>query len=267
MAGLAKYVQWVWALSVAAQVAVCVVLFLTGNFRRIPGVTAYLVSNVCQAGLLYGIYYHFGFRTWRSVVLAWSSELVTLMLRVIATAEILRVILRPFRGIWGLAWRVLAAAFGGVFVVALIDSGRNLTWAVVLADRGFHLAFAVALIACLLLIHYYVVPVHPVYKVLLGGFCFYSCTVVLANTLGGTLFLRGNVDYQRIWQLATTVAFVAVMLVWAVALRVPIPKLANQPEPLAAKGLYLEKSLQINERLRLLNEQLNRLWKPEATRH
>ena len=267
MGSLTSYVQLVWGLSVAAQVAICALLFLKGNFRRVPTFTAYLASNVCQAVLLYEIYHHLGFRTRMSVVVAWSSEFVTLMLRVLATTEVLRLILKPYRGIWGLGWRVLSVSFGVVFSVALLDSWRNLSWAVVLADRGFHLAFAVALVACLVLIHYYVVPIHPVYKALLGGFCFYSCIVVLGNTVGGALFLRGTADFQRIWQLATMCAFVAVLLIWAFALRMPIREPAPQADLLGTGRSYFAVSPEINERLRLLNEQLNRFWKPEATRH
>ncbi len=265
MTSLAKYVQWLWVLSVAIQILVCGVLFLKGNFRRIPVFTAYVLSNVGQAAALYATYNLFGFRTRTAIVIGWSSQFVTQLLRVLATSEVIRLILKPYRGIWSLGWRVLALSFGLVFSVALIDSKRDILWAIALADRGFHLAFGIALVACLLLVHYYYVPIHPVYKALLGGFCFYSCTVVLANTIGKALFVRGNSDFGTGWQLLTMGAFVAVLAVWAVALRTPIPEPA-QPEVLpGAARTYWEMSPRINERLRLLNEQLDRFWKHEAT--
>jgi hypothetical protein len=267
MADLAKYVQWAWQLSVAAQIVVCVVLFLKGNFRKLPIFTAYVLSNILQAAALYVIYRQFGLDSQFALRFSWVSEAATLLLRVFATMEVLRLILKHYRGIWGLGWRVLAVAFGSIFLVALIDSGLNVTWAILLADRGFHLAFATALVACLLLIHFYSVPIHPVHKALLGGFCFYSCTVVLANTVGGTLFQRRDENFETIWQLTTMTAFVGVLLVWAVALRKPLQESAPQVAPREAQVAYWEMSPQINERLRLLNEQLNRLWRPEVTRH
>jgi hypothetical protein len=155
-------------------------------------------------------------------------------------------------------------AFGAVFSYAVIGAGSNVAWAIVLADRGFHLAFAVALAACLLLVRHYSIPIHTAYRALLGGFCFYSCIVVLANTVGQTLFPRDLAHYQPIWQVATTVSFAVVQVVWAVALRKPLPAEEKQLALLPA-ALYQQISPQINQRLRLINEQLVEFWKPEAT--
>ncbi|HEY6943507.1 MAG TPA: hypothetical protein VI431_00100 [Candidatus Acidoferrum sp.] len=265
MAGLAKYVLWVWELSVAAQVVVCALLLVKRNFLRIPLFTAYIFSNIFQAAVLYRIYTRFGSRSWTVTVMAWSSQFVPELLRVLATTEVIRLILRPYRGIWALGWRVLAVAFAAVFSFALIDSWRNLFWAIALADRGFHLAFGIALVACLLLAHYYSIPIQPAYKALLGGLCFYSCTVVMANTIGRVLFLRGAGDFRTGWQLLTMGAFVAVLATWAVALRKPLPQ-PLQPELLPeAARTYWETSPRINARLRRLNEHLDHFWRPEAT--
>lgn len=265
MAGLAKDVQWLWEFSIAIQVAVCVLLFLKGNFRRVPVFTAYVISNIAQALVVYAAYMRFGYGSRSAALIAWWSQCVPQLLRVLAISEVLRLILKPYRGIWALGWRVLVLAFVAVFSIALVGSWRNLSWAVLVADRGFHLAFGVALVACVLLVHYYLIPIHPVYKVLLGGFCFYSCTVVLANTVGGILFVRGSRNFQMIWQLATMGAFVAVLAVWALALRKPLPgpaeQLAAAPD---AERIYWDLSPRINERLRRLNDQLDHFWKHEA---
>jgi hypothetical protein len=265
MAGLAKYIQWLWLVSVALQVLVCTVLFLKGNYRRLPIFTAYVLSNICQAAALYLTYEVHGFRTEAAIVIGWSSQGATQVFRVLATTEVIRLILKPYRGIWGLGWRVLMAAFGVVFSVTLIDAGRGLQWTIGLADRGFHLAFGIALVACLLLVHYYRVPIHPVYKALLGGFCFYSCTAVLANTTGRFLFLRGYGDFGMGWQLVTMSAYMSVLLVWLVALRMPLPQPARGVILPEAERAYWEISPRINERLRALNERLDNFWNSEAT--
>jgi hypothetical protein len=265
MAGITKYVQWVWELSIATQVAVCAVLFLKGNFRRLPIFTAYVLSNICQAAVFYFTYKEFGYGSRSAALIAWWSQCIPQLLRVLAISEALRLILKPYRGIWALGWRVLVVAFIAVFSVALVGSGRGLSWFVLLADRGFHLAFGFALVACLLLVRYYLIPVHRVYKTLLGGFCFYSCAVVLANTVGGLLFQRGSPNFQMIWQLATVGAFVAVSMVWAVALLAPLPEPARHQGQMAATVDYWDISPRINERLRHLNDQLDRFWRPEVT--
>lgn len=265
MAGLSKYVLWLWELSVAIQVVVCAVLLVKGNFRRVPIFTAYVISNICQALVGYFAYTRLGFTSRPAALIMWLSQSVPQVLRVLAISEVLHLILKPYRGIWALGWRVLVVAFVTVFSVALIGSGRNLSWIVLLADRGFHLAFGFALVACVLLVHYYLIPIHPVYKALLGGFCFYSCTVVLANTVGGMLFLRGNANFEMIWQLITGAAFAAVSTLWAVALRAPVPEPTRQEARPGATETYWEMSPQINERLRRLNELLGRWWKFEVT--
>jgi hypothetical protein len=227
--------------------------------------TAYIAVNLCQAGFLYVVYTHFGFSSHTAEVLALWSQASTLILRSLAAAEVLRLALGPYRGIWGLGWRVLAVAFGVVLSYAAIEAGSNVAWVIALADRGFNLAFAVALVACLLLVRHYSIPVPFAYKALLGGFCFYSCTVVLANLAWQTLFLRGFAHYQPVWQAATTLSFAIVQVVWAVALRTPLPAEEKQRALLPA-SFYQQISPEINQRLRLINEQLAKFWKPEATR-
>ncbi len=266
MAGLVYSLRWAVAISAVAQVAVCGLLLFKGHFRKLPVFTAFVAVNICQGGFLYLVYAHFGYSSHSASVLAWLSEATALILRSLATIEVLRLVLSSYRGIWGLGWRVIAVAYGAVLSYAAIDAGSNVALAIVVADRGFHLAFAVALVACLLLVRHYSIPVDAVYKGLLGGFCFYSCAVVLANTVGQALFLRQFADFQPIWQAATVVAYGVVQVVWAVALRKPLPVEEKQHALLPA-SIYQEISPEINQRLRLLNEQLMQIWKPEVTRH
>ena len=42
-------------------------------------------------------------------IAGWWSEAITLLARLFATVEILHLVLISYRGIWGLAWRLLAA--------------------------------------------------------------------------------------------------------------------------------------------------------------
>ena len=266
MHGLANYVLWLWEFSVGTQVVVCALLFFKGNFRRIPLFTSYLISNILQAALVFAAYSRLGFLSRSAGLLAWMSQSVPQLLRVLAMTEMIRLILRPYRGIWGLGWRLLTIAFVSVFFYALLDSRNDIRWAIGLADRGFHLAFGVALVACLLLIRYYAIPIHSAYKTILAGFCFYSCTMVLANTIGRALLIRGISDFGTGWQLLSVGTFVVVLIVWGTVLRTPLPEPDPEVELQAAEGTYWELSPRINDRLRLLNNHLYRLWKAEAPR-
>jgi hypothetical protein len=264
MSGFPLPVLRLWACSVLAQVLVLSLLFIKGNFRKLPYFTAYVALNICQAGFLFFVYSHSWSDSTTAGTLAWTSEFLTLVAQALATTEILEITLRPYQGIWGLGWRALTVVSGIVVVlVALAARGH---WAVARwfeLDRGYHLTFASALIACLLLVRYYSIPVPPAFKMLLGGFCFYSCTEIVVNTLLQAFFKKDYFRYQAAWQLLILSSFIAVQAIWAVALRRPLPVEKRQPAR-PSDSDYQRLSPEINDGLRRLNEKLLRLWKLEA---
>jgi hypothetical protein len=130
-------------------------------------------------------------------------------------------------------------------------------------DRGYHLTFATALIACLLLVRYYSIPVPPAYKMLLGGFCFYSCSEIIVNTLLQAYFKEDFFAHAAAWQLLTMSCFIVTLVVWAVALRKALPVEDRKPAS-PSDADYQRLSPEINENLRRLNEKLLRLWKLEG---
>lgn len=258
-------VKCIWAGSVLAQLIVLVLLLLKGNSRKAPFFTAYISLNLCQAVFVLVLLWFFpGISKNTFAMLSWSSESVTLLAQALATTEILGITLRPYPGIWGLGWRVLAATSAFVvMIVALTSSGHTASERVFELNRGYHLTFATALIACLLLVRYYSIRVPIVYKLLLGGFCLNSCVEVLINTFVQILFRRGFEVHQATWQLLTTFSFVVALIIWAVALRKPFPAEDRQFASLPDSS-YQRLSPEINEQLRLINEKLLRLWKIEA---
>jgi hypothetical protein len=265
MTGLANSVRWIWGISVAIQAVIFFVLFFKGYFRKLPFFTGFVAANICQAVFIYIVYVQLGSKSRTAKWVTWLSEPAILILRTLATTEVLRLILKAYRGIWGLVWRVVLVGFGGVLLYAAIESMRNVPWALAVAYRGFHLAYAVSLVAGLLLIRYYSIPFEPLYKVILAGFCFYSCTIVLANTVGQWVFLRGFLNYQPIWQFAITAIYAGIQVAWAVELWKTAPSEESRPR-LLTSSLYQQISPQINERLYALNEQLSQFWRPRATR-
>jgi len=257
-------VLWLWALSALTQLFVLALLFLKGNFRKLPYFTFYVALNICQAGFLVFVYSH----SWSDLdtrnTLAWTSECITLVAQALATTEILEVTLRPYQGIWGLGWRALTVTSGTVVLLVVLAARGH--WVVARwfeLDRGYHLTFASALIACLLLIRYYSIPVPRAYKMLLGGFCFYSCTQIVVNTLLQAFFEKDYFAHLAAWQLSTMSSFVVALVVWAAALRKTLPVEDRRPAS-SSDSDYQRLSPEINEDLRRLNEKLLRLWKLEA---
>jgi hypothetical protein len=257
-------VLWLWACSVLAQLLVLTLLFLKGNSRKLPYFTAYVTLNICQAGFLVFVYTHVWSDPDTPKTLAWTSECVTLIVQALATTEILEITLRPYQGIWGLGWRALTVTSG--IAVLLVALAARSYWALARwfeLDRGYHLTFASALIACLLLVRYYSIPVPSAYKLLLGGFCFYSCTEIMVNTLLQAYFQNDFFRHAAVWQLSTMSSFVVALVVWAAALRKPLP-VEDRRLASTSDADYQRLSPEINEDLRRLNEKLLRLWKLEA---
>jgi len=264
MGGFSLYVQWLWAGSILTQLIVLVLLLSKGNFRKLPFFSAYVALNLCQAGFLLAVYSVWGSNSPTSNSLAWISECVTLLAQALATSEILAITLRPYQGIWGLGWRALTAV-SSLVVILVVMAARG-HWASARwfeLNRGYHLTFACAVIACLLLVRYYSIPVPAAYKMILGGFCFYSCTEILINTVLQALLKQNFSVYQPIWQFSILFSFVVVQFVWAGALRKALPVEARQG-PTSSDSTYQRLSPEINEQLRQLNEKLLQLWKLEA---
>ncbi len=253
-----------WTCSAVIQLVVLILLFSKKSFRKLPLFTVYVALNVSQVAFLVILYSIRGISENTTQNLAWYSECITLVAQAWATTEVLKATLRPYQGIWGLVWRSLTGT--SIFVVVLVALTTQGDWAMgkwFELNRGYHLTFAATVIACLFVVRYYSIQVPAAYKMILGGFCFYSCTEILINTVLQTLLKREFDAFQPIWQTSTMLSFIVVLFVWVAALWRPLPADSRQETP-PSNSNYLRLSPEINERLRELNEKLLRLWKMEA---
>jgi len=182
----------------------------------------------------------------------------------LATTEILRLTLRPYPGIWGLGWRLLAATSSCVIlIVVLFSHAPGVEEKLFQLNRGYHLTFASAVIACLFLVRHYSIQIPAAFKLILGGFCLNSCVQVLIYTFIQILFHQGYAVHQGGWQIVSMLSFLAALILWVVALRKLFPVDDRNPAS-PTDSDYQRLSPEINERLRELNEKLLRLWKMEA---
>src|ERR1700722_5196634 len=264
MSSLPLYVLVLWALSALVQLIALILLFAKGSFRKLPFFTAYVALNLCQVAFLVVVYSVWGPKSPTGMILAWYSECVTLLAQALATTEILKATLGPYQGVWGLVWRALAFTSAVVvLVVALATHGDWVRAGWFELNRGYHLTFAAAVIACLLLVRYYSIQVPATYKLILGGFCLYSCTEILIHTVVQSIAKKAFYAYEPVWQSSTTLSFLVVLFIWVAALWKPLPIEVGQAAP-SSDSIYKRLSPEINERLRELNEKLLQLWKLEA---
>jgi hypothetical protein len=258
--GLAPSVQLAWALSVVLQLTLVALLFAKANFRKLPLLTTYTALNLAQAAFLVFLYVS---RNPNLRGLAWSAEAVTLLFQALAALEAIRLLLRPYPGIWGLGWRAIALISAILLAYIAKQTAGHYDWALLEANRGYHLLFATAVICCFLLVRYYSIVIPSAYKLLLGGFCFFSCVSILIDTILQSILYPRYAAYETIWQLADILPFAFVVVLWMVALRQPLP-VDDRLRALPSDDLYQHVSPLIDDRLRQLNEKLLRLWKPEA---
>jgi hypothetical protein len=255
-------VQLLWVISFATQAVVCAALFLRQHYRVLPLFTLYVVLNLCQAVLLYLVYLRYGFGSLAAYVFGWWSEAITLVAQVFATLEVLRLALNPYRGIWGMTWRVLTAVSAVVLLGILLAARGDANWALMEANRGYHVIFAATILTYLVLIRHYSIRVAPAYKDLVIGFCFYSCIAISLNTvLQGVLFSRFK-NYQSIWDSVGLLSYIVVQVIWIGALSRPLPATDAVVKLLPASD-YRRMKPAINYQLQAMNERLSNFWNLE----
>jgi hypothetical protein len=264
MASLPRLILLLWAISFIVQLSLVMVIIVKRQFQNLPLFSVYVAVNLLQAVFLFLLYSHFGFASQTARHLYWLSEAIALTAQALAASEVIHQVLRDYAGIWALAWRLIALA--GVMVVsyAAASAQQRPQWSLLIANRGYHLTFAVALISCLLLVRFYSIPLDPVYKTLLAGFCVFSCAVVAANTLLQSLFLRHFPHFEEIWNYVEMLVFIGVQLAWAIALRHPV-RVRAKPALLPPSS-YDRLSPEVNSRLRELNDVLSKILRAQALR-
>jgi len=258
MPGLAPTVYWLWALVGLGQVVLLAILTRKRLLRRFVFLSVYLASGLLGSACLFIVYRLWGFFSPTAFSVAWAINLFSIIAKVLAVVEVFCLVLKPYRGIWAMAWRALAAIGGAIVFWAVLDAGGSGPHVITRLERGAQLACAVTLVSMLLLVRYYAIPLHAVYRALLGGFCFYCCGVVVINTILEQVPPPHSVHYQSVWNGAELLCSIATFTVWIIGLRHPLPQEAERPAPLPAV-VCEEVTPLVQARLRLLNERLQEI--------
>jgi len=248
-----------WALCQAGLLVLLVFLVRYQNYSRYPHFTAYILLNLGQAIVLLLTYRSWGFLNVTSFQIAWITQGLTLIARALAIAELCRRILGGYRGVWALAWRMLAVCAAVIVSYSFLIANWRWEVAIFAADRGLELAIASLIVLLFVFMRYYGMAVAGPDRALAVGFCIYSCAIVLNNTF----LMKYLFAYSTLWNLVMLFAFLVSLAIWIAALRFPVPISIRQPA-LMDGVLYRQLSPEINLRLRVLNEQLLSIWKPET---
>lgn len=265
MTSLSIFLRYSWAACIALQLTILVFLIAKRHFRTLPIFTSYIFLNLCQAAVLLVVYSRHDLYSHTSYNIFWIAQAITMFAQTLAASELLHRALWDYPGIWALTWRLIAVATTGVIAYSWATADKTDDWGLLSADRGYNLTFAVAMISCLALVRYYSVSIDRVYKSLLGGFCLYSCGVILADTLQKSLFEQHYGASAEIWNNSEMLIFLAVLVVWTFALSHPVrvPALPLGPSP-SDQSSYDQLSPQLNARLREINDILRKFFRKEV---
>src|SRR5229473_183814 len=261
MAAIALFQQALWALNSAGEVVLLTLLVVRKNYRSYPAFSLYLLVDLTMGATAFFVYRLWGFDSATAYRIAWGAQAIVLFARALAVAEVCRHLLSRYRGVWALAWRFLLLCAVAVLSYSTLAARHDWGLALLTADRGLELSIATVIVVLLLFARYYEVKVEPVVRSLAVGFCLYSCSAVLNNTVLES-WLH---DYSAFWNMLGMLAFLASLSIWSWALRHSQSE-AQAKQILLPSGIYQVIAPEINLRLRLFNEQLSRFWKVEAGR-
>ena len=254
--------QILWTVNLAVGAMLLALLAIRKNYRAFPAFSLYVLLNLALGILAFAVYRRWGFFSQSSWTIAWGMQALALCARAVAVAEVCKHLLSRYRGVWAFAWRVMAACAALVLVYSGLAARRGLGYVLPTAARGLELAIAAMIVALFLFVRHYGVEVNPADRSIALGFCLYSCFTVLNYTL---LNHFPN-DYVTLWNSLGMLAYLGGLLLWSWALHKPYGG-AGVVDSLLPASVYQSLAPQINLRLRLLNDQLNQLWKPEVNKH
>lgn len=256
---LSTLLRIIWIACEVLQLAILTLIVVRRHYRTLPTFTWYIALNLLQAVILYGVYNHYGFISAVAYRTYWATQVVTMIAQTLASTEMLDRALQDYPGIWALAWRVIWFAIVVIIAYSWLTANRNDQWGLMYAHRGYHLTFAMAFIACLLLVRHYSISIDPVYQAMIAGFCFYSCGVFVTDTLLKQLVMQSFPKYSEVWNESELLLFFAVLVVWVVALSHPVRVPVQPPRPTG--GAYEQFGPQVNARLREMSDTLRKFFK------
>lgn len=254
MAEIVALERVLWGLSIVLKAALVCLLLYRKNHQVFPFFFVYALLNLFHSLALFESYRVWGFSSALSFKIVWGTQSVVSVTRALAVVEVCRRVLAKYAGIWAVAWRVFLGMAIMVLVYSLAVGEHSWRLAVVIADRGFELAMAAAVLGLFLFIRCYEVAIEPTVRLLAIGFFLYSCFSVLNDTI----LERWLIHYITLWNVLGTVSFLATLLLWSWALRQAQPQATTAPEVLSA-SFYRTLAPEINSRLKALNEQLSHL--------
>jgi len=254
--------QFLWVANAAVGAFLLVLLVMRKNYRLFPACSLYVLVNFTAGVVAFFVYHRWGFSSLYSWRIAWGMQGIAISARALAVAELCRHLLKRYRGIWALAWRILLPCTALVFVYSIVAATHVWGLAPLASERALELSIAAVVVGVLLLTRYYEVQVNATDRLIAAGFCLYSCFCVLNDTILESYLRR----YVVLWNLLRMLAFLASQLIWIWALRNSQTRAVSEEEHLPL-GVHKSVAPLVNLHLRSLSDCLSQLRSSKGPRH
>src|SRR5450432_3103402 len=162
-----------WGASISLRVFLLCLLIFKKNIRFFPFFTAYLIINLGEGVALKFAYKAWGFGSLPSYRTAWIMAAIVVCVKALAVAELCRLLLGGYRGIWALAWRVLLTCAGLILLFSAFAAKWNWEGTIIGAGRASELAIAAVIVIVFLFMRHYEIVSEASVRFVALGFCIY----------------------------------------------------------------------------------------------
>lgn len=222
-----------------------------------PAFCVYIIAVLGQ-GLLGALAtWHWGVRSQQAWLVYWIAQVVVISARWLAITEIARKVFAEYRGIQRVLKHLLIFVSACVIVYSFAFSQYRWTRMVLNADRSIELFIATFVVCMFAFARYYRLPVLNLERQLAIGFCLYSCTWVINDSI----FENKPGAMWELFYYVNVVAYLASLLLWIGAVRAPVEARSAPAETQLSPEMYGQLSEQLNSRLNLLNHRLGHLFR------
>lgn len=257
-----KLLDALWALTTVLEVILLAVIFRRGLNRSHPAFSVYILAAVLQSISVACSSRYWGPQSIQNFNTFWGSQAVVVCARWLAVAEITRKVLAGYSGIWRMASRILFVLGLIILTYSIAASGNRWELGVLNADRAVELCMGAFIVCMFLFARYYRLAIANLERQLAIGFCLFSCTWIVNNSI----FESWRDTLGVWWNFLGLLSFLASLALWFSAVRQP----AEAKRPAASQPLspevYAQLSRQLNSRLHVLNNRLVHLFRSEDSR-
>lgn len=242
-----------WLLNIALSLILCALILQRRVAGRLRFFFIYLIVNLLKSLFVWYLIQRFGYQTKETYIYSSIAQAVVYGARMAAVMELCYRILRSYRGVWGLAWRLLSACAFTLTVVAAVQAAQQrqrIFTFVSNLERGLELVAAVTLVFLFGFLAYYRIQAARLETTIALGLATFSILQVAFQS-----FLQ--VWLPRFAALRTFNQFYyqAIIVLWLFALRRPVA--AEGPAPaMLAPSVYAQITPHIDARLQNLNSRL-----------